>query len=407
MMSSNVVVSVQELTKSYKLLNTPKSQVLNLLGFPVPTKPVLNGITFDIVKGEKVGILGVNGAGKSTLLNIVAGMSKPTGGSVTVKGEIGAILELGAGFHPDLTGMQNAEMLLALRGVPRRKIPEVLTRIMEFSELGVDIESKVRTYSSGMLVRLAFATACAVTPDLFIVDEALAVGDARFQQKCYDFLLNSMSDGTLLLISHDMSAISAICDRVIILSEGQVAFDGHPSEGIVAYNRISQVGRVPQVASASTLDSKKSGPCDIDILEAEFLVNGVPARVVSGGDVVGLRMRLDNHLSVSDVVTGFNVLDMRGQKIFGQTSSNKSKISISPGLSEVEMEFVWPKLAPGSYSVTVGVGQGPLEGIQVIQCWINNCFEIENSLGEMSHGLFNIDLKNLEIRALSPLAIGG
>ncbi len=406
MMSSDVVVSVQDLAKSYKLLNTPKSQVLNFLGFTVPSKPVLKSISFDILKGEKVGILGVNGAGKSTLLNIVAGMSKPTGGSVSVRGEIGAILELGAGFHPDLTGIQNAEMLLALRGVNRSKIPTLIDGIIRFSELGVDIDAKVRTYSSGMLVRLAFATACAVTPDLFIVDEALAVGDARFQQKCYDFLLNSMAHGTLLLISHDMSAISAICDRVIILSDGHVAFDGHPSEGIVAYNRISQLGRVPQAAPVSTLDSKKSGPREIDITEAEFLVNGVPGNVVSGGDATSIRLKLNNHLSATDVVTGFNVLDVRGQKIFGQTSSNKSRISVSEGLSEVQMDFRWPKLAPGTYSITVGVGQGPLEGIQVIQCWINNCFEIENSLGEMSHGLFNVDLEKLEIKAITPAAIG-
>jgi lipopolysaccharide transport system ATP-binding protein len=398
-MSSDLVVSVQALEKSYKILNTPKAQLLNFLGMSVPLKPVLKGLNFEIRKGEKVGILGVNGAGKSTLLNIIAGMSKPTSGSIEVNGKIGAILELGAGFHPDLSGRQNAEMILALRGVAKRVISETLPHIHEFSELGVDFEAKIRTYSSGMLVRLAFATACAITPDLFIVDEALAVGDARFQQKCFDFLLNRMAEGTLLLISHDMSAISAICDRVIILNDGFVAFDGHPSKGIPAYNKIAQ-GKGRNALSASVpgwLDELKSGPCDIDIVDARLLVDGEDVRGTRGGDVVTFEMDLENNLDRAAIVAGFTIVDTRGQKIFGQTTSNTRLVEINPGRSKLRMQLFWPKIAPGKYSVTLGVGLGRHESMQSIQCWINNCFEIEHILDEVTHGLFNATLTKIEL----------
>lgn len=397
-MLSDVVVSVQGLEKSYKILNTPKAQLLNFLGLSIPLKPVLKGLNFEIRKGEKVGILGVNGAGKSTLLNIIAGMSKPTSGSVQVIGQIGAILELGAGFHPDLTGRQNAEMILALRGVPKRVIAETLPRIQDFSELGSDFEAKIRTYSSGMLVRLAFATACAITPDLFIVDEALAVGDARFQQKCFDFLLNKMADGTLLLISHDMSAISAICDRVIILSDGYVAFDGPPSAGIPTYNKIAQ-GRGKKHVESSTvdwLDDLKSGPCDIDIVDARLLVDGEEVRGTRGGDLVTFEMVLENHLERVPIVAGFTIVDTRGQKIFGQTTSNTRLVEIEPGRTTLRLQFIWPKIAPGKYSITLGVGLGRHESMQVIQCWINNCFEVEHILDEVTHGLFNATITHIE-----------
>lgn len=397
-MSSDLVVSVQGLEKSYKILNTPKAQLFNFLGLSIPLKPVLKGLNFEIRKGEKVGILGVNGAGKSTLLNIIAGMSKPTSGSVQVVGQIGAILELGAGFHPDLTGRQNAEMILALRGVPKRMIAETLPRIQDFSELGSDFEAKIRTYSSGMLVRLAFATACAITPDLFIVDEALAVGDARFQQKCFDFLLNKMADGTLLLISHDMSAISAICDRVIILSDGYVAFDGSPSAGIPTYNKIAQGRGKKHVASSAVnwLDDLKSGPCDVDIVDARLLIDGEEARGTRGGDQVTFEMVLENHLERVPIVAGFTIVDTRGQKIFGQTTSNTRLVEIEPGRTTLRIQFIWPKIAPGKYSITLGVGLGRHESMQVIQCWINNCFEVEHILDEVTHGLFNATITHIE-----------
>lgn len=394
MMSSDVVVSVQDLAKSYKLLNTPKSQVLNFLGFTVPSKPVLKGISFEISKGEKVGILGVNGAGKSTLLNIVAGMSKPDSGTLDVRGEIGAILELGAGFHPDLTGRQNAEMILALRGVKRRDIAALIAEIEDFSELGCDLEAKVRTYSSGMLVRLAFATASVGRPGIFIVDEALAVGDARFQQKCFNFLLEKMAGNTLILISHDMAAISAICDRVIILDRGKVSFDGTPTDGIVVYNQLSQGS---QANLAATQTGVKSGPLKLDILSTTMTVNGAESPIARNGDAVEFELTVRNYLGETNVVAGVTVLDIRGQKVFGQSTSSVRSLKVQSDTFRIKFSLEWPKISSGHYTITLGIGSGLTDRVQEIQCWINKCFEIENILSESSHGIFNVDIDNIGV----------
>lgn len=400
-MSSEVVVTVKNVAKSYKLLNTPTAQFFNLVGLHgeriLPRKQVLKDVSFEVKKGENVGILGVNGAGKSTLLNMIAGMSKPTKGSIEVKGSIGAILELGAGFHYELTGRQNAETHLLLQGVKPQDVPAHLEQIRAFSELEDNFDSKIKTYSSGMLVRLAFAASCAVTPDVFIVDEALAVGDARFQQKCYDFLLNRMRDATLILISHDMSAISAICDRVIIINEGYIAFDGTPSDGIPAYNKVAQgKGKDRGESRNDALSGLKSGPCDVDIVAAHMKVDGIESRMTRGGNVVSFEMQIENHLKPWHIVAGVTVVDTRGQKIFGQTTSNTRVIEAPSGRSSVAMTLEWPKLAPGKYSVTLGVGLGKYESMQTIQCWINNCFEVDHVLDEVSHGLFNITLQSVE-----------
>ncbi len=402
-MSSEIAVSVEGVEKSFKLLKTPTAQLCNLVGLHserfLPRKHVLKGVSFDVRKGENIGILGVNGAGKSTLLNMIAGMSKPTAGKITVHGSIGAILELGAGFHQELTGRQNAETHLLLQGVEPSETSGYLEKIKVFSELEDDFENKVRTYSSGMMVRLAFAASCALTPDVFIIDEALAVGDARFQQKCYDFLLNRMATKTLILISHDMSAISAICDRVVIISAGKVAFDGTPADGIPVYNKVAQgKGRDSDVPDVGGTNSLKSGPCDIDIVSASMTVNGLESRITKGGNIVAFEIGFENHFDKpTDIVTGFTIIDTKGQKVFGQTNTN-TKLLVAPvGHSKAKLELEWPKLAPGKYSITVGVGQGKYESMQTIQCWVNNCFEIEHLLDEVTHGIFNVTLKNVEM----------
>jgi ABC-type polysaccharide/polyol phosphate transport system ATPase subunit len=401
MMSSEIAVSVEGVVKSFKLLTTPTAQFFNLIGLQserfLARKHVLKGISFEVKKGENVGILGINGAGKSTLLNMIAGMSKPTAGKIVVHGSIGAILELGAGFHQELTGRQNAETHLLLQGVPPSEIEAHLEQIKIFSELGDDFESKIRTYSSGMMVRLAFAASCALTPDVFIIDEALAVGDARFQQKCYDFLLNRMANATLILISHDMSAISAICDRVVIISAGEIVFDGSPAEGIPVYNKVAQGEGRQGEATHDEFQGVKSGPCEIEIVSASMTVDGLESRMTKGGCLVAFTLGIENHLAVADIVSGVTIVDTKGQKVFGQSTSNTRLLVAPPGKSTVRMEFDWPKIAPGKYSVTLGVGQGKYESMQTIQCWINNCFEIENILDEVSHGLFNVTLKTVEM----------
>ena len=188
-------------------------------------------------KGESVGIVGLNGAGKSTLLKLIAGVTQPTEGSVKVSGKLSALLELGMGFHPDFTGRQNLLTAGQLMGIPLRRLEVLMPEIEGFAEIGEYIDRPVRVYSSGMQMRLAFSLATAEQPDVLIVDEALSVGDAYFQQKSFDRIRQFKASGTtLILVSHDHFAIQSICDRAILLQEGSVTLDADPESVLDYYN---------------------------------------------------------------------------------------------------------------------------------------------------------------------------
>lgn len=202
-------------------------------------KWVLDDINFLVNPGEAVGIIGVNGAGKSTLLKIVTGTTQPSRGFVQLQGRVAAMLELGMGFHPDFTGRQNAVMAGQLLGISTAEINSCMPAIEDFAEIGDYIDRPVRTYSSGMQMRLAFSVATAVRPDILIVDEALSVGDAYFQHKSFNKIRKFREQGTtLLIVSHDRSAIQSLCDRAILLESGRVVKDGPPEEVMDYYNAI-------------------------------------------------------------------------------------------------------------------------------------------------------------------------
>ena len=212
--------------------------------FGLPTRPreehwVLRDVSFSIAPGEAVGVIGQNGAGKSTLLKLITGTAQPTEGRVTRTGRVAAILELGMGFNQDLTGRQNAFHSAGLMGYSQEQIAEAMPEIEAFAEIGEYFDEPVRTYSSGMQVRVAFAVATAFTPDLLIVDEALAVGDSYFQHKSFDRMRRFREEGTsIMLVSHSPSDVKALCDRVILLDKGQVLKDGAPDEVIDFYNAL-------------------------------------------------------------------------------------------------------------------------------------------------------------------------
>lgn len=404
-MSSELAIKADGLVKEFKNLGRPMAQLLNsfnLAGSRVaPRRRILDNLDFEIRKGEKVGILGMNGAGKSTLLQIMAGNSRPTAGNIEINGRIGAILELGAGFHPDLTGRQNAETLLQLSGMSKAEIPATMEWIIGFSGLKDSIDFRTRSYSSGMLVRLAFATATCGNPDVFFVDEALAVGDAAFQQKCYTHLQTALSGSTLVLISHDLAAVSALCDRAIVLDGGRIAFDGPPQAAFPVYNRlihgsgsITSTGLIDDNGRVS--DACKSGPRDLDIETVDFTLNGVRSSSARSGDQTRVAITFENHVEPCEFVVGVSVTDIRGQVIFGQNTELMPAMTAAKGKTSIAFEFVWPPIASGSYFVTFGVASS-LGGIQKVQCWVNNIIEINSVLGQNSHGLFNVDLLKVEM----------
>jgi len=203
----------------------------------------LRNITFRIPQGQTVGLIGPNGAGKSTLLSLVAGLCPPDEGSVTVNGRVAALLQLGAGFHPDLTGAENLELNAALLGLSRKQTAQAFDRIVEFSGIGQFIDQPLRTYSSGMVMRLAFSIAVNVDPDILIIDEVLAVGDQAFQSKCMDKILEFKHAGkTLLFVSHAMGAVQSLCERTLWLDQGALVMDGNAAEVLAAYEGKARIG---------------------------------------------------------------------------------------------------------------------------------------------------------------------
>lgn len=241
--SNNKAITVDQVTKIYRLYEKPIDRLKETLSLTHKNYHrdfyALNGISFEVEKGETVGIIGTNGSGKSTILKIITGVLTPTTGKVHVNGVISALLELGAGFNMDYTGIENIYMNGTMMGFSRKEMDEKLSDILEFADIGDFVYQPVKTYSSGMFVRLAFALAINVEPEILIVDEALSVGDVFFQAKCYRRMEEIRKKGTtILMVTHDMGAIIKYCDRVVILNKGSFVAQGEPGKMVDLYKKI-------------------------------------------------------------------------------------------------------------------------------------------------------------------------
>ncbi len=237
---AEVAIRAQDLTKEFLLSHQPYSSLKGLLLAFLPKRVehivALKEVSFTIRQGETVGVIGRNGSGKSTLLGIIARVYRPTSGSIQVNGRVAPLLELGAGFHPDLTGLENIYFNGVILGLTRRQVAERLHEIVAFAELEDYIDAPIRTYSSGMLMRLGFAIAAHVDADILLVDEVLAVGDAHFQQKCYRKIREFQEQGrTILFVSHDMEAVRQVAQRVLWLDRGVLRADDEVNRVIEAY----------------------------------------------------------------------------------------------------------------------------------------------------------------------------
>jgi len=238
----DIAISLKNVSKSYRMYATPAERLKELL-HPFGRKYhqefwALRDVSLEVKKGECVGIIGKNGSGKSTLLQVLCGILQPTNGEVKVQGRISALLELGAGFNPEFTGRENVYLNGALMGVQREEMDERFERITEFAEIGHFIDQPVKTYSSGMYVRLAFACAVNVDPDILIVDEALAVGDIGFRSKCYLKFNEIAKKCAVVIVTHDLPQVSKLCDNVLVLNGGNTYFYGDPIQGVEKYNSL-------------------------------------------------------------------------------------------------------------------------------------------------------------------------
>ncbi len=256
---SDLAISVCDVRKKYRLFDSPMERLKEALH---PFRKhyhrefwALNGVSVDVPKGQTIGILGRNGSGKSTLLQIIAGILQPTSGSVMVQGRVSALLELGAGFNPEFTGRENVMLNGAITGVPREEMVARMPEIEAFADIGEFFDQPVKTYSSGMFVRVAFAAAINVDPDILIVDEALAVGDGKFQQRCFSKFKEFQRLGvTIVFVTHDIESIVKHCQRAILLNAGQIVHDGHPTVTVRHYIDLME-GRV---GSSLGVDQKRS-----------------------------------------------------------------------------------------------------------------------------------------------------
>jgi len=314
-------IIVKGLSKAYKVYPSQWSRlaewVLPFTGLKHQKKWVLNDITFHVMPGEAVGIIGINGAGKSTLLKMITGTTQPTTGSVEITGHVAALLELGMGFHPDFTGRQNVFMAGQLLGLKVDEIEEKIPEIVAFAEIGDYLDQPVRVYSSGMQMRLAFSIATARRPEVLIVDEALSVGDAYFQHKSFERIREFRQQGTtLLIVSHDKQAIQSICDRAILLNDGKLALEGAPEAVMDYYNAMladnqNQQVKQEQLEDGRTQTSSGTGEATITSISLND-ENGKPLEVVDVGQSVNLRIEVEALCPIDCLVLGYSIKDRLG-----------------------------------------------------------------------------------------------
>jgi lipopolysaccharide transport system ATP-binding protein len=307
----------------------------------------LSDISFEIEAGTTTGIIGPNGSGKSTLLQIITGTLEPTHGSVFADGRIAALLELGAGFNPEFTGIENIYMNASLMGFSRRETERLLPEIERFAEIGPFIHQPVKTYSSGMYVRLAFSVAISAAPQILIIDEALAVGDAVFQHRCTRRIKEMQASGvTIFFVSHDPGAIRALCSRAILLNSGRIEADGKPSDVLNRYQKLIMAREEAYDASLpAETEDKRAEPPDENAAplsylyrhgdgSAEFLsvelLDGArrPVEMVESGEPLLIRQRLIFHRDVDDPVCGFLIRNRHGIHLYG---SNTELLEIKLG----------------------------------------------------------------------------
>ncbi|MBA3504641.1 MAG: ABC transporter ATP-binding protein [Betaproteobacteria bacterium] len=325
---------------------------------------VLRDINFRVKAGEAVGVIGQNGAGKSTLLKLITGTTKPTAGQIAIDGRVSALLELGMGFHPDFTGRQNVYMAGQVLGYRPHEISSHMSGIEAFAEIGTYIDEPVRTYSSGMQVRLAFSVSTMLRPEILIVDEALSVGDVYFQHKCFARIREFKALGTtLLFVSHDPGAVKTLCDRALLLDAGLLVKDDRPDSVLNLYNAIiarrESEYQIQEVKSEGFPEiATRSGNSKARVVSAELLADGEPVKVVRTGTRVVIRITAIIKSSLDELTAGFLIRDRIGNDIFG-TSTHHLKVA-APALDvgvtiRFDFEIKAMKLGVGNYSIAVAL----------------------------------------------------
>lgn len=368
MENKTVAIEATNIVKVYKLYDKLRDRMFDAFGLGKKKHKLyyaLNGVSLKVYQGETVGIIGTNGSGKSTLLKIITGVLNQTSGEITVNGRISALLELGAGFNMEYNGIENIYLNGTMMGFSEKEIDSKLPEILEFADIGDYVYQPVKTYSSGMFVRLAFAVAINIEPEILIVDEALSVGDVFFQAKCYHKFEEFKAMGkTIIFVSHDLGSISKYCDRVFLLNKGNLLGEGSPKEMIDAYKRVL-VGQYEEDGEQENARKETLNPQVQEygtrqaVIEDCYVTdeNGVRCTAVLKGTefTIHMKVRINDHIPAPIFAVSFK--DIRGTEITGtNTMAEKAFLdSVEPGQRK-EITFTQKmSLQGGEYLLSFGV----------------------------------------------------
>lgn len=447
MSSDEIAIRVSNLSKRYEIYDTPRDR---LKQFVLPSAQrfvglppgqyfrefwALNDVSFEIRRGETVGVIGRNGSGKSTLLQMICGTLTPTSGSIETSGRIAALLELGSGFNPEFTGRENIYLNAAVLGLTIEEIEARYDDIVAFADIGQFVEQPVKTYSSGMYLRLAFAVIAHVDADILVVDEALAVGDAVFTQKCMRFIRKFQERGTLIFVSHDTASVQNLCRSGIWLKHGKVEQLGSAkavSEAYLQYtlqeiygaeSKLTSIGAgadaaadgfAPPVsvsdygAQAAVQDNLsdangwKTGHADIVSVTLTRL-SGDPDVVFEGDEPVRMTVRARAHHALERPILGFLVRDRLGQDLFGENTLHFTGLRPTPvaagALFEGVFEFRLPMLPNGQYAVMASVADGDLQN-HVQHHWLHDALIVNISSSKIRYGLVGLPFTRAELEVI-------
>jgi lipopolysaccharide transport system ATP-binding protein len=449
MSSDEIAISVQGLAKCYHIYDKPRDRLLQMLarGRRQYYREfwALRNTSFDIKKGETIGIVGLNGSGKSTLLKLICGTLSPTEGTVQTHGRIAALLELGTGFNPEFTGRENIYLNGSIYGLSEEEIGAKFDAIIKFADIGDFIDQPVKRYSSGMYVRLAFAVIANVDADILVIDEALAVGDALFSQKCMRFLRDFKEKGTVFFVSHNTGAVVNLCDRAVWLERGQVQAIGSAKEVCQHYlarrynSKITDQRNDQKSGSVASVSPTLRGDQlahardmrmdfinhsnlrnDIQIFEFSSVKSGFgnggatllhagledkEGRALSwvvGGETVSVVVKASVTVECANVVIGFNLKDRLGQVLIGQNTyvdTSLVPVKAKPGdLVQAIFTFRFPILPKGTYVIDVAIADGHPPDVVQLQ-WVHEAFVLESHATSATGGLIGMIFDRIELQS--------
>jgi len=447
-MSSEISIKVENLSKCYQIYEQPRDRLKQFVMPPFQRAIgqsakqyfrefwALRDVSFEVRKGETVGIIGRNGSGKSTLLQMICGTLQPTSGSVTTVGRIAALLELGSGFNPEFSGRENVYMNAGILGLSKSEIDARYDAILEFAEIGEFIEQPVKTYSSGMYVRLAFAVIANVDADILVIDEALAVGDIFFTQKCMRFLAEFKKRGTILFVTHDTNSVMSLCERAVWLqagdrkaySDSKTVCQSYLAE-YYASSGSTQVVSQPKIESvrnaedfrdlrqdfinASVIrndlevfrfsaEGEKFGLSKAHILDVYLgSESGAPISWFVGGELVALVIKIHAEVELDQPIVGFLVKDKNGQHLFGDNTYLTyvdDAVRINSGNDfTASFKFRMPMMPAGDYTIGVAIANGTQDN-HVVHSWVHDAIAFKSHSSSVSTGLVGIPMIDIELQ---------